>query len=264
MEWGKQGDPLLLLSHATGLHARCWDELVTHLDGYHIIAADHRGHGKSSNSPPYGWDQLGADLTALIVALDLREISGVGHSLGGHCMVQAAACEPDRFRQLTLFDPVIFEPPVYAAKQNLEETQHPVAKRRNNWESPQQMFDKFKDRSPFSRWHADVLRDYCNYGLIRAGDVYQLACPPEVEAGMYASSMDMNIYDSVPLVKMPVTVVRAEARGFRAAAKDFSLSPTWPQLARNFVRGDDKYHPEHSHFMPMENPALAASIISAS
>jgi hypothetical protein len=177
-------------------------------------------------------------------------------------MVQAAASEPKRFRQLTLFDPVIFEPAVYAMAARGPEKQHPVAKRRNAWDSPQQMIDKFRKRAPFSRWHPDVLRDYCQHGLVRDGDGYRLACPPEVEAAIYTSSMDMNIIDHIPRVEVPVTVVRAEARGLEAAARDFSASPTWPELASQFTHGRDMYLPEYSHFMPMEHPAHAASIIS--
>ncbi len=260
-EWGKPGDTPIVLSHATGLHARCWDGVVSHLDGFHVIAADHRGHGQSSKTPPFGWDQFGADLIALINELDLSDINGAGHSMGGHCMVQAAASEQERFRQLTLFDPVIMEPSVYATAPHRAGKQHPVAKRRNTWDSPQQMIDEFKARAPFSRWHPDVLCDYCHYGLVRDGDAFKLACPPEVEAGIYTASMDMSIFDYIPLVEVPVTVVRAEARGFEAAAKDFSASPTWPELASRFLKGRDRYLPEYSHFMPMENPALAASLI---
>jgi len=264
VEWGKPGDPLLLLSHATGFHSRCWDQTAKHLDGYHVIATDHRGHGQSSNTPPFGWNQFGADLADLVVALDLGDIIGVGHSMGGHCMVQAAVREPGRFRRLTLFDPVIFAPSVYESRPRTAEGEHPVARRRNDWGSPQQMFDTFKDRPPYSRWHPEVLRDYCDHGLTEAQGTYQLACPPAVEAGIYRSAMDMNIYECVPLVEVPVTVIRAEERGFQAAAQDFSLSPTWPKLAGEFVRGEDRYHPEHSHFMPMETPSLTAAIISAS
>ncbi len=260
-EWGTEGDPVVFLSHATGLHSRCWDETVRHLDGFHVIAADHRGHGRSSNNPPFGWDQFGSDLIDLIVALDLRDVHGVGHSMGGHCMVQTIAAAPERLQCLTLFDPVIFEPSIYAMHRMSPEA-HYVAKRRNVWDSPEQMIDAFKERMPFSRWHPQVLSDYCRYGLVRQGDAFRLACPPEIEAQIYASSLDFDIYGRMVDVDQPVTIVRAEARGFEAAARDFSLSPTWPELASRFRRGRDIYLPEFSHFLPMENPALAASIIA--
>lgn len=261
VEWGTPGRPVVLLSHATGLHARCWDEVARHLDGFYVIAPDHRGHGRSENSAPFSWEQFGADLTDLIVDLDLSDITGVGHSMGGHSFVIAAAREPERFRQLVLFDPVIFEPSRYAVPPDLSEIEHPVARRRNVWASPQQMYETFRDRRPFSRWNAAVLRDYCEHGLAPDGAGYKLACPPEIEAAIYVSSMSCDIYDDVALVDIPVTVVRAESRGFDAGLHDFSLSPTWPELAGRFARGRDLFVPEWSHFLPQENPALAASII---
>lgn len=259
-EWGAEGDPVIFLSHATGLHSRCWDETVRHLDGYHAIAADHRGHGQSSNTPPFGWDQFGADLADLIDALDLKDIHGVGHSKGGHCMVQAAARERVRFRRLTLFDPVILEPQAYVGRPTSSDG-HFVSKRRNAWESPEQMIESFKDRLPFSRWDPKVLEDYCRFGLVPDGEVYILACPPDIEAGIYATTPSLNVYDRISDIRIPVTVVRAEWRGTAAAALNFSLSPTWPELASRFAKGRDLYLPEFSHFLPMENPELAASII---
>ncbi len=261
-EWGSPGDPVVLMVHATGLHARCWASTAAHLDGYHVVALDQRGHGESSKRPPFDWQQLGADLTAFLIALDLTGVNGVGHSLGGHSMVQAAASEPARFRRLCLFDPVIMAPGVYESDLRFDAERHPVARRRNDWQSPQQMFDNFKDRKPFSTWTAEALRDYCDYGLLRHGDVYKLACPPEIEASIYPGSMRADIRDLLGEITIPVAVVRAKPRNMREAVTDFSESPTWPELAAQFEQGEDLYLPEYSHFMPMENPALAAAIIA--
>ena len=48
-EWGERGEGAsLLLLHATGFHARVWDQVVAALPaGTHVIAPDHRGHGRS-------------------------------------------------------------------------------------------------------------------------------------------------------------------------------------------------------------------------
>jgi len=40
---------------------------------------------------------------------DLADVVGVGHSMGGHALVDAAAAEPARFVRLVLIDPVIAE-----------------------------------------------------------------------------------------------------------------------------------------------------------
>jgi hypothetical protein len=38
-------------------------------------------------------------------------------------------------------------------------------------------------------------------------------------------------------------------------------SPTAPNLAASFAQGSDTCLPEHSHFIPMESPELAAKLI---
>ena len=47
-EWGAPGpEPTIVLIHATGFHARCWDQVVKALPGRHVLALDLRGHGRS-------------------------------------------------------------------------------------------------------------------------------------------------------------------------------------------------------------------------
>ena len=47
-EWGVRVGPTVLMLHATGFHARCWDGVIRKLGAsMHVIAVDQRGHGKS-------------------------------------------------------------------------------------------------------------------------------------------------------------------------------------------------------------------------
>ena len=139
-EWGDPaGEPVLLI-HATGFHARCWDQVAAELgDGYHIYAVDMRGHGRSDNTPPYVWASFAADVTGLIEHLGLTGAIGVGHSMGGHCLVQVAASHPGAFKRLLLVDPVIFDPEAYTHdryKGFESADDHPVSKRKIDWENP--------------------------------------------------------------------------------------------------------------------------------
>ncbi|MBW2372664.1 MAG: alpha/beta hydrolase [Deltaproteobacteria bacterium] len=103
----------ILLVHATGFHARCWDPVIRRLGERHVIAVDQRGHGRSQKIEITHWKDLGQDLAAFVEALDLRDVLGVGHSMGAHAMVDAAATRPGRFRRLVLIDPVIASPETY-------------------------------------------------------------------------------------------------------------------------------------------------------
>ena len=83
-EWGD--GPAVAFSHGWPLNADAWDGQLHFLsqNGYRAIAHDRRGHGRSSQSSS-GNDMNGYadDLAAVIEALDLRDVTLVGHSTGG-------------------------------------------------------------------------------------------------------------------------------------------------------------------------------------
>ena len=269
-EWNAEflaHDDTILLAHATGFHARCWDRVIAHLGTRRIIAVDQRGHGRSDKVLPVHWQDFGCDLAELIRALNLTRLIGVGHSMGGHAMTEAAAAEPERFERLVLIDPVIVSPDEYAAVGSIAmgtDWQHPTAKRRNHWASPDEMFERFKDRPPFSAWDRGVLRDYCEYGLLPdpSGDGFILACPPEFEAAVYmAARSNADVYDSVRALDLPVLLVRVMEPPPNRNWMDFRYSPTWSGLIHHFRNGRELHLNDETHFLPMEKPEFVARLI---
>ncbi len=53
--------PTLFFVHATGFHARVWDQIIARLPHTHSIALDQRGHGRSEKRPITHWRVLGED-----------------------------------------------------------------------------------------------------------------------------------------------------------------------------------------------------------
>lgn len=83
-QWGV-GRPILFLSSA-GMSAPMWDyQMVTFAEhGYRCIAFDRRGHGRSDRPlGGYDYDTFGDDVSAVITALDLRDLTVVAHSMAG-------------------------------------------------------------------------------------------------------------------------------------------------------------------------------------
>ena len=268
-EWGAPGDQPVLLVHATGFHARCWDQVVAALPrGYHVYAVDMRGHGRSERVPPYVWDSFAGDVGELVDHLGLKDAIGVGHSMGGHCLVQVCARRPGAFSRLLLVDPVIFEPDAYSQDRyrGFESPEdHPVSKRRNQWTGWEEMYERFKERGSFALWDDQVLRDYCRYGVLPKpdGEGFELACPPLVESSVYLGNTRTDVYDLIPLIDVPVVVLRAKGRDPDSSeAMDFSRSPTWPKVAGQFRKGRDVYLPHLTHFIPMQAPKLVARFIT--
>lgn len=260
-EWPGAG-PTVLFCHATGFHARIWDQVIAGLGGLRAYAIDFRGHGRSSKpAPPYAWHDFGLDLAALAEAVGIEGAIGCGHSMGGHAATLAAAIRPQTFRRLVLIDPVIRAREAYIGPW-VEE--HFAAKRRNQWTSWQEMYERFRPREPFSLWDHAVLRDYCRYALIENGNGFALACPPAVEASIYqaSTSPESSIHDQIPRVHVPVLVARA-GRQARPGVVDMAASLTPPALASWFPNGRDLLFENMSHFIPMEQPSLCAQLVKA-
>ena len=270
-EWGRPtggSEPSLLLVHATGFHARCWDAVIRRLGDRHVIAVDQRGHGRSQKTKITHWEVFGRDLAEFVRALDLRDVLGVGHSMGGHALVDAAAKLPERFCRLILMDPVIVSPEDYGSGgwtiSSLGGEPHPTARRRNRFESPEAMIERFRDRVPYRVFQPEALRDYCVYGLLPApdGDGLVLACPPEIEASIYMTSRtNAAVHQSIRAIEMPVLIVRAKSPPAARDVMDFSSSPTWPGLVGEFSNARDIHLAEFTHFLPMEIPDRIARFI---
>jgi len=123
------------------------------------------------------------------------------------------------------------------------------------------MMARFAHRDPYILFNIRVFEDYCRYGLKQVeGGGYALACSPEMEASIYASSRsNRGILDAAAKIEMPALVVRAQ----QSDLNDFKGSPTWPKLAALLPKGMDLYRPDRTHFHPFEDPVDAARIIAS-
>lgn len=104
IDWGGDGPPLVMLHGLSG-HARTWDHTAVALsDRYRVLALDQRGHGDSDWAPRYGIGPMAADLLAFMDALQFREVTLMGLSMGGMVSFVFAAAHPERVRRLMVLD----------------------------------------------------------------------------------------------------------------------------------------------------------------
>lgn len=83
-DWGT-GKPVVFV-HACAMTSAFWEYIMLHLNsqGLRCIAYDQRGHGRSDDpGTGYDFDTLTDDLHSLLEQLDLRDVTLVGHSMGG-------------------------------------------------------------------------------------------------------------------------------------------------------------------------------------
>jgi len=267
-EWaaapGSPPAPPLVFAHATGFHGRVFDAIIERFPAHHVHAIDLRGHGASGGGPIDDWRVVATDVAGFLEQAEIRGAVGIGHSMGAHTLLQVAADHPHAFSRLVLFDPVILAPEFYAAGEALysADNPHPAIRRKRDFASPEAMMERFRSRDPYCLFDERVFADYCRHGLVPApsGEGFELACAPETEASVYASSRSNGaILEAAKRVDIPVLVVRAKA----SSLTDFRSSPTWPALAARLPQGTDLYRPDRTHFHPFEDPADAARIIAS-
>jgi len=121
--FGAKGRPCLLLLHGFPELAYSWRKVIPPLAalGYHVVAPDQRGYGRTT-----GWDgdydgDLGAfrmpnlvrDAIGLVSALGYREVASViGHDFGSPVAAWCALLRPDVFRSVALMSAPFPGPPV--------------------------------------------------------------------------------------------------------------------------------------------------------
>src|SRR5215831_21020013 len=83
-DWGR-GKPVVFVT-GWAVSSEMWEYQMAYLcaQGVRCVAYDRRGHGRSSQpGHGYDYDTLADDLATVIAQLDVREVTLVGHSMGG-------------------------------------------------------------------------------------------------------------------------------------------------------------------------------------
>ena len=93
LEWGKVGNPGLVLVHGGAAHARWWSHVAPMFSNqYHVTALDLSGHGDSGRRERYSHEVWAQEIVSVCEAVGFdRPPVIVGHSLGGLVTIQLAA-----------------------------------------------------------------------------------------------------------------------------------------------------------------------------
>jgi len=265
---GPADAPALLLAHATGFHARCWEPVVDAGLGetFHCYAFDERGHGDSTTPPnrDFDWHRFADDALAVVDHFGLARPFAAGHSCGGALLLLAEMARPGTFRSLYCFEPVVMPleaPPDPASYDN------PLAagarRRREEFPSFDAALANFRSKPPMSSFAPAALEAYVRHGFERVdvddGDddgTVRLKCRGEDEAATYEAAAFHGAYPRLGEVHCPVTLSCGElttAFGEDMLQLDAARLPS----ARVEVL------PGLTHFGPMEDPALLAARIAA-
>ena len=249
----------VLFSHANGFHGRCFDPVIaTLVADYECASFDLRGHGDSAVSPDWSvaWQGYGDDALAIAKQISKPTIA-VGHSMGGAALVMAALVEPQLFRALILYEPIIFPS---AIRENVSMNNAPsplvegARRRRKTFATRADAFANYASKPPMNAFDPRALHAFVDYGFRDASDHIELKCAPEHEARNFEMGAIHETWDQLKNLRVPTWVVsgsqqQGQPSGFAANIAE--------QIANShFVEWQDL-----GHFGPMQQPERLAELI---
>lgn len=249
---------LLLLGHATGFCKEVWRPVVSELRrqgiGAAVVAWDAAGHGSAQPiEPPITWWTFGQEVVALVDELaPSGPVVGVGHSMGGATMVMAELLRPGTLAGMVLIEPVITPPP-YGRR-----TDHALAvmaaRRRPTFPSREAAAASYRPKPLFRHWHPDAFAGYLEGALRAHPDGVGLACPPEVEAAVFAASTETGLFGRLNELHARVRLLLSDHPGELEEAM-VALEDAFPNATTSYLTGQ-------SHMVVMERPDLVAAEIA--
>lgn len=260
-DFGGQGSPVLL-SHATGFHAHCWEPMAQILSAnHHVMGFDHRGYGDAETVDPatIEWQQYGNDALAaarhLSAQHDGQPIIGVGHSMGGASLLMAALQEPTLFTALFVFEPIVFPP----APENEDRPSSPLAggarKRRSTFPTFEAALENFTAKPPMDSFHPVAREAYVRHGFKpNANGEVELKCLPEHEARTYETGGTHSTWGDLANISTRVWVLSGAPAPFQPSSFAVKVAENIP--SSTYVQFD-----EMGHFGPLEHPAHIASLV---
>src|SRR5258708_18365424 len=107
-ETGTGNRSLVFVHGWTGNHSHFSPQMAAFAAGYHVIAVDLRGHGRSDKPQmEYTLGLFAEDLAAICKDLMLEKPIVVGHSMGGTIALETATRYPDLLSGIVLIDTVL-------------------------------------------------------------------------------------------------------------------------------------------------------------
>jgi non-heme chloroperoxidase len=204
------GAPVVLI-HGYPLSGRAWDKQVPALleAGRRVIAYDRRGFGRSSQpASGYDYDTFAADLDALMNALDLRDATIVGHSMGtGEVTRYLGTYGSARVAGGVLVSPI---PPFLLLTDD------------NPQGLPQSLFDGFVDtaKTDMPAWMTAFLANFFSTGAGRDTGVSDEAVQANWNLAVSASATAAvecigtwatDFRDDLPKIDVPLLVIHGDA-----------------------------------------------------
>lgn len=145
LSWGHPGEQPLLALHGWLDNAASFTRLAPLLAGYHVVALDLTGHGRSArrsaDASYHIWDDL-PEILGVLDHLGWEAFDLVGHSRGAIISTLLASVFPERVRHLVLLDAVA--PDAVAEERFPEQLRTALLDKKRLLDKPNRTFPSFE------------------------------------------------------------------------------------------------------------------------
>lgn len=264
LDFGGEG-PIVHFAHANSYPAGSYRQLLAPLLKQHrILAIEHRPLWPEHTVPPLRstWSEIADDLIRFLDQHHLRNIPGIGHSMGAVVTLLAAARRPDLFSRIILLDPVFFP-----TRMALTTAVMPMFMKRRQpwirktlerpcfWPSRAEAYAFHRSKRVFSGIPDTVMRDYVQAATVQEANGVRLRYSPEWEARVYCSLP--FVWASLAACKNPVFAVRGEHSNVLSEAVWRRWQLKHPEMSYAQLSGA-------GHLFPLERPGQTAKLIQKS
>lgn len=269
IDHGGSGRTLHFL-HANGYPPACYAPLIGEMNRlWHVLGMLLRPLWAGSQPNELrDWNPLSEDLRRFLEEKQLGPLVGVGHSIGAIVSLRLALREPERFRALVLFDPVLF-PPWFISIWNvmrwigLGHRAHPLIptalKRRRRFDDLEMVFQGYRRRAVFRYFDDEHLRILIS-GLTRPSPEggFELVYAPEWESHIYFTGVwrDLELWHQLPGLEVPTLILRG-------AETDTFMEGSARLVRRRNPRIRVHTLERSTHLLPLERPREVNEIMQS-
>ncbi|EPG84257.1 alpha/beta hydrolase family protein [Leptospira santarosai serovar Shermani str. 1342KT] len=248
IDTGHKSKQTIVLCHATGYSALTYKFYIEALSKTHrVIALDFAGHGESDSTLDFkNWYFFRDQILTLIESENLRNVVGIGHSLGGASLLLSSFHSPAKFDKVIAHDPVVLD----FLKVTYSRLFHnPLAKvaiqRRREFKNLETVSKLYRRTPSFFKMDPEIYNDYIR-SCFRIGEDGKafLRCLPEIEAKIFDSVSYRSLFQ-FRKIKTETHLTIPDPHGVCS-----------PRSARKINLGNKKstleIWPGTSHFFPFE------------
>lgn len=271
--WGAPRAERVVISHGNGLAVDAFARFGAALAArFEVVAFDMRNHGRNHGRNPVtaveggNWARFIADIPQILAAIDdafdPKPAHGAFHSLSSAACLLSTAQTGYPWRSLTVYEPPMPPgpgTPAHAAFARYQlELAARAARRRAQFDSPEQLFASMRRSSLFARVPDADLQRLAAATTRPDGEAWTLCCPPEFEAETFRVEGIERLRPGLARIACPVRVVV----GDRAVHPAPILIDVGEALCRDFG-WERAVVPGATHFMQLEHPDACAALAGA-